>query len=85
MPKPKRHLGDLVTMLRNARGLSQAELSARLGHVRGMSQPVISRIETGDYLPDSGQLEALLRALEATPLDSKHARELAFAAVVVRV
>lgn len=84
MGKAKRHLGDLVVTLRRARGLSQTELSARLGHVRGMSQPVISRIETGEYLPDSGQFEALLRALEVTDLDAKHARELAFAAVVVR-
>ena len=80
---PKRILGALVATLRRARGMSQGNLSARLGHVRGLSQPVISRIETGVYLPDAGQLEAVLRAVDATPLDAKHARDLALAAVVI--
>ena len=78
-----RTLGGLLTTLRYSRGFSQVELSGRLGHIRGMSQSAISRIENDDYFPDAGQLEAILRALETTQADMMHARELAVAAVVI--
>jgi len=54
------HLGDTIVVLRHLRGLSQAELAARAG----IRPNQISRYETGQVLPQLGQLEKLLRALE---------------------
>ena len=76
-----RTLGGLVRILRAARGLSQMELSERLAHVERMSQSEISRIETDLRMPNAGQLEALLRALEAPEPDARNARDLALSAV----
>jgi len=54
------HLGDTIVVLRHLRGLSQAELAARAG----IRPNQISRYETGQVLPQLGQLEKLLRALD---------------------
>ena len=54
------HLGDTIVVLRHLRGLSQAELAARAG----IRPNHISRYETGQVLPQLGQLEKLLRALD---------------------
>ena len=75
-----RTLGDLMKLLRYARGLSQVELSSALSNVQRMSQSEISRIETGDRMPNAGQLEALLRVLGASEPDCRRARDLALAA-----
>ena len=53
-------LGDTIVVLRHLRGLSQAELAARAG----MRPNQISRYETGQVLPQLGQLEKLLGALD---------------------
>ena len=84
METPSRTLGGLVRILRASRGLSQVELSDRLWHVERMSQSEISRIATDLRLPDAGQLEALLRALEASEPDARRARDLALAVVSTR-
>ena len=54
------HLGDTIVVLRHLRGLSQAELAARAG----IRPNQISRYETGQVLPQLGQLERLLGALD---------------------
>lgn len=54
------HLGDTIVVLRHLRGLSQAELSARAG----IRPNKISRYETSQVLPQIGQLDKLLRALD---------------------
>ena len=70
-------MGRLLQTLRHARGLTQAELVDKLGGpVVGVTQPVISRIEAGQFHPFAGQLELLLRALEATEHDARNVRAL---------
>ena len=76
-------LGALITTLRKARGMTQIELCQRLAHVVGMVQPQLSQIENDYMLPNAGQLEHILRALEVTDHDKRRCRDLA-AAVVVR-
>lgn len=76
-------LGSLITLLRKSRGLTQAELCQRMAHVVGMVQPQLSNIENDYMLPNAGQLEHILRALEVTDQDRRRCRDLA-AAVVVR-
>ena len=76
-------LGALITTLRRARGLTQTEMCDRLSHVVGMVQPQLSEIENDNMLPNAGQLEHILRALQATDKDSQRCRDLA-AAVVLR-
>lgn len=53
-------LGETFVVLRLLRGLSQAELASRAG----IRPNQISRYETGQVLPQLGQLERLLDALE---------------------
>ena len=76
-------LGALVATLRRSRGMTQIELCQRLAHVVGMVQPQLSQIENDYMLPNAGQLEHILRALEVTDQDRRRGRDLA-AAVVVR-
>lgn len=76
-------LGEMITMLRRAKGLTQIELCQRLTHVVGIVQPQLSEIENDNMLPNAGQLEHILRALQATDKDSQRCRDLA-AAVVLR-
>lgn len=54
------HLGETFVVLRLLRGLSQAELAERAG----IRSNQISRYETGQVLPQLGQLERILTALE---------------------
>jgi len=53
-------LGETFVVLRLLRGLSQAELASRAG----IRPNQISRYETGQVLPQLGQLERVLEALE---------------------
>ena len=76
-------LGELIGTLRKSRGLTQIELCERLAHVVGMVQPQLSEIENDNMLPIAGQLEHILRALQATDKDSQRCRDLA-ASVVLR-
>ena len=76
-------LGELIGTLRKSRGLTQIELCERLAHVVGMVQPQLSEIERDNMLPNAGQLEHILRALQATDKDSQRCRALA-ASVVLR-
>ena len=76
-------LGALIATLRKARGMTQIELCQRLAHVVGMVQPQLSNIENDYMLPNAGQLEHILRALEVTDQDRRRCRDLA-ADVVVR-
>lgn len=54
------HLGETFVVLRLLRGLSQAELAARAG----IRSNQISRYETGQVLPQLGQLQRILDALD---------------------
>ena len=76
-------LGAVIAPLRKARGMTQIELCQRLAHVVGMVQPQLSNIENDFMLPNAGQLEHILRALEVSDQDKRRCRDLA-AAVVVR-
>lgn len=53
-------LGDTFVVLRMLRGLSQAELARRAG----IRPNQVSRYETGQVLPQLGQLEKILDALD---------------------
>ncbi|MBZ4421766.1 helix-turn-helix domain-containing protein [Myxococcus sp. RHSTA-1-4] len=65
-------LGKLVTQLREQRGLKQVELAAQLN----ISQPVLSRIESGKVQPDAYLFEQLASALGTTvPALSANVRE----------
>ena len=77
-------LGALIATLRKSRGMTQIELCQRLAHVVGMVQPQLSQIENDYMLPNAGQLEHILRALEVTDMDKRRCRDLAAALVVRR-
>jgi transcriptional regulator with XRE-family HTH domain len=70
-------LGNLLLTLRRARGLTQIQLAEKLTGVVGMQQPTISDLERNEYHPSAGQLEHVLRQLEATPQDRASAYRLA--------
>ena len=70
-------LGNLLLTLRRARGLTQIQLADKLTGVVGMQQPTISDLERNEYHPSAGQLEHVLRQLEATPQDLASAYRLA--------
>ena len=70
-------LGNLLLTLRRARGLTQIQLAEKLTGVIGMQQPTISDLERNEYHPSAGQLEHVLRQLEATPQDRASAYTLA--------
>ena len=73
----KQTLGSLLLTLRRARGLTQIQLAEMLTGVIGMQQPTISDLERNEYHPSAGQLEHVLRQLEATPKDRATAHKLA--------
>lgn len=78
-PAGSTDMGQYMKTLRRARGLSQTQLVERLdnrGEVVGMAQSTISRIEAGQFHPFAGQLELMLRALEATEMDARNVRAL---------
>lgn len=54
-------IGEQVRRIREARGLSQAELARRMA----TSQSAIARLEAGGVDPKVGTLERLTRALDA--------------------
>lgn len=57
-------LGHRLRMAREASGISQKMLAACVG----MSQPQLSRIEAGDYMPNLMVLCALCKEIE-TPIE----------------
>ena len=61
-----RTMGEVLGMLRHARGLTQVELSEKLSGVVGLQQPKISALENNEFEPSAGQMEDILKALEAT-------------------
>lgn len=71
-------LGKMLVALREREKQSQAGLARSLAHVAGCSQGAIWGWERDDYAPDAGQLEGLLRVLNASPEESAAARELAY-------
>ena len=54
-------LGPTFRELRESRGVSQKDLAARAG----ITQPLISQIETGRYVPTLEALQTLLSLLDA--------------------
>ena len=68
-------LGEYMRQLRGGR--SQVQVAEALGHVRGVTQSTISRLEADEWHPDSGQMEHLLKVLGATEQQARIARQLA--------
>lgn len=58
----QRAIGAAVRAHREARGLTQVELAARIG----VNQPSVSRIEHGYHLPGTDTLLRLSRALNVS-------------------
>lgn len=56
-------LGDVLTLTRKARGLTQEELGEKVG----LTQVAITRYESGDRVPDQATITALAHALCVTP------------------
>ena len=73
-------LGDYLKKLRGER--TQRDVVDSLMHVRGVTQSTISRLEAGEWTPDTGQMEHILVALGASEDESKMARLLAASAAV---
>lgn len=65
MSKPIQHFGPRLRAFRNAKGLSQGELSK----ATGIDQAYISRMENGAVEGSTTQLAALARALSVTVSD----------------
>ncbi|KAA2248689.1 helix-turn-helix domain-containing protein [Solihabitans fulvus] len=61
MKEPTNKLSATLRQMRKAAGLSGAEAARRAG----LSQPKVSRTETGAFMPTPEQVEALLRAYKA--------------------
>jgi transcriptional regulator with XRE-family HTH domain len=62
------HFGEFLKALREAQGLSQNQLAkAILDRKKGKYAYFISRFESGERLPDSRQLAALMDALQLDP------------------
>lgn len=70
-------LGSHLKNLRERNGTTQRNIALKLSNYRGIHQGVLSKWELDMLLPDAGQLEVLLDALEATPEDREMARTLA--------
>ena len=75
-------LGEFLRLLRSGQGMTQTEMAARLAYVEGVSQPWISSIENDRTVPNAGQLEHILRALNAPDKDADRARSFVAMAVV---
>ncbi len=60
---PFRHIGKALAILRQQRGLSQAQLAARCG----MGRPQVSRYESGKELMKLDTLEKILTTLSIEP------------------
>ncbi len=76
------HTARTVAAEREARGWEQRELAERLTHVgRPMSQPVVSRIESGTRRIDVDDLAALALVFSVSPATLLPAAELKEAAV----
>jgi len=63
--------------LRERKNLSQMDLVRLLDGVRGFHQGNLSRLESGIWMPDAGQMEMLLHALGATEVEAFQIRVLA--------
>ena len=71
--------GRLLRDIRVRHDMTQAELSGDLTRVRGCSQAAISRLESGMWMPDAGQMEHILKAIYATESDVRAVRSAAAA------
>jgi len=58
--------GEAVGDTRKENGLTQTQVADALAHVWGMSQGRISRLEKGAWIPNAGQFENLLQAMQCT-------------------
>lgn len=56
-------LGARVRMLRNARGMTQAQLADQLG----VQHPWVAKVEAGQLAPTPGRLRALAQVLCCCP------------------
>lgn len=63
MTPTARQMGKTVRQIRQAKGLSQAELAKRAG----LSREYINKIEAGKYDPPLSTINALAEALGVTP------------------
>lgn len=59
----QRFFGEKLKLVREARGLSQPQLSK----MAGLSQGWVSKIESGIHIPDSAQINQLADALDVLP------------------
>jgi hypothetical protein len=59
----KRHIGDEIRRRREAKGLTQAQLSERCG----LPQSHICRLELGQHAPTRATIERIAKALETEP------------------
>lgn len=62
-------LASLLTIRRQAVGLTQAQLAAQLG----VTRPYLSRLERGEYAHPSGRVLAQLAKLLAIPIEDLYA------------
>lgn len=60
LPPTYRHVGRVISVLRQERGLRQAELAV----ITGLKQPNLSRIENGVVVPRRATLEKIAEALD---------------------
>ncbi len=59
------HLADLIISSRKSKSITQAQLS----EITGVNRAMLSRIESGDYIPSIPQLISIANALEFDPSD----------------
>ena len=57
------HLADLIISSRKSKSITQAQLS----EITGVNRAMLSRIESGDYIPSIPQLISIANALEFDP------------------
>ena len=76
-PEPFVEIGQTIATIRTSNGLTQTALTAALRHVTGMSQGRLSRLERGHWMPNAGQFEHLIAALQC---DQRQAGELRYMA-----
>lgn len=80
MPKDKHtttEFGQAISEARKHNGLTQTQVASALGHVWGMTQGRISRLERGAWIPNAGQFENLLRAMRCTEDQARQLRYIA--------
>lgn len=76
--------GELLAAKRLAAGLTQRDLVRTLAGVRGAHISAVARWESGEDLPDAGQLAALFAVLPWTEADRAEALRRAYDASLLR-